>query len=80
MSAELDGFRVFEADVRVMQHREASVVELANLYAAYARDVKTGSSFAPTFADAIRMHELVEQIVESNRSGKRVELSFTTPG
>jgi predicted dehydrogenase len=58
----------------------ASVVELANLYAAHARDVKTGSTLAPTFADAIRMHELIEQIVESNRSGKRVQLSFTTPG
>jgi predicted dehydrogenase len=58
----------------------ASVVELANLYAAHARDVKTGSTLAPTFADAIRMHELIEQIMESNRSGKRVQLSFTTPG
>jgi predicted dehydrogenase len=58
----------------------ASVVELANLYAAHARDVKTGSTLAPTFADAIRMHELIEQIVESNRSGKRVQLSFTTSG
>ncbi|MGX6998511.1 Gfo/Idh/MocA family protein [Caballeronia sp. KNU42] len=58
----------------------ASVVELANLYAAYARDVKTGSTLAPTFTDALRTHELIEQIVESNRSGKRVELSFGTPG
>jgi predicted dehydrogenase len=58
----------------------ASVVELANLYAAHARDVKTGSTLAPTFADAIRMHELIEQIVESNDSGKRVQLAFSTPG
>ncbi len=57
----------------------ASVLELANLYAAHARDVKTGSTLAPTFADAIRMHELIEQIVESNRAGKRVDLSFSTP-
>ena len=57
----------------------ASVVELANLYAAHARDVKTGSTLAPTFGDAIRMHELIEQIVESNDSGKRVQLSFSTP-
>lgn len=58
----------------------ASVVELANLYSGYARDVKTGSTLAPTFADALRTHELIEHIVESNRSGKRVELSFSTPG
>ncbi|MFT4505729.1 Gfo/Idh/MocA family protein [Caballeronia sp. 15711] len=57
----------------------ASVVELANLYAAHARDVKTGSTLAPTFGDALRMHELIEQIVESNDSGKRVQLSFSTP-
>jgi predicted dehydrogenase len=57
----------------------ASVVELANLYSAHARDVKTGSTLAPTFADAIRMHELIEQIVESNRSGERVQLSFSKP-
>lgn len=58
----------------------ASVLELANLYSAHARDAKTGSTLAPTFADAIRMHELMEQIVESNRAGKRVQLSFSTPG
>ncbi|KAA1009658.1 Gfo/Idh/MocA family oxidoreductase [Paraburkholderia panacisoli] len=58
----------------------ASVLELANLYAAHARDVKTGSTLAPTFADAIRMHELIDQIAESNRTGQRVPLSFSTPG
>lgn len=52
----------------------ASVLELANLYAAHARDVKTGSTLAPTFADAVRMHELIEQIVESDRTGQRVPL------
>ncbi len=57
----------------------ASVLELANLYAAHARDVKTGSTLAPTFADAIRMHELMEQIGESNCTGQRVPLSFSIP-
>jgi hypothetical protein len=31
----------------------SAVLELANLYAAYARDVSTGTHLAPTFADAI---------------------------
>ena len=57
----------------------ASVLELANLYSAHARDVKTGSTLAPTFADALRMHELMDQIAESNRTGKRIDLSFGTP-
>jgi predicted dehydrogenase len=52
---------------------------LANLYSAHARDVKTGSTLAPTFADALRMHELMDQIAESNRTGKRIDLSFGTP-
>jgi predicted dehydrogenase len=58
----------------------ASVVELANLYAAHARDVETGSTFAPTFADAVRMHELMDQIVESDRTGQRVRLAFNGAG
>lgn len=52
----------------------ASQLELANLYAAYARDVNDGTSLAPTFADALVMHELMERIEESNRSGARVAL------
>jgi predicted dehydrogenase len=57
----------------------ASVLELASLYSAHARDVRTGSTLAPTFADALRMHELMDQIAESNRTGKRIDLSFSTP-
>ena len=57
----------------------ASVLELANLYSAHAHDVKTGSTLVPTFADAIRMRELMDQIVESDRTGQRVPLSFSTP-
>jgi predicted dehydrogenase len=55
----------------------SSVLELANLYAAHARDVATGSTLAPTFEDAITMHELMEQIIESDKSGRRVNLAFS---
>lgn len=51
-----------------------SQLELANLYAAYARDVREGTSLAPTFADALVMHELMERIEQSNRDGVRVAL------
>ena len=51
-----------------------SQLELANLYAAYARDVKDDTSVARTFADALVMHELMECIEESNRSGTRIAL------
>ena len=51
-----------------------SQLELANLYAAIARDVNVGSNLAPTFADALIMHELIECIEESNLSGARISL------
>jgi predicted dehydrogenase len=51
-----------------------SQLELANLYAAYAMDVREGTHLAPTFADALRMHTLIDAIETSNRDGVRVEL------
>jgi len=51
-----------------------SQLELANLYAAYARDLRDGTHLAPTFADALRMHTLIDSIDISNRDGVRVEL------
>jgi len=51
-----------------------SQLELANLYAAYAMDVREGTHLAPTFADALRMHTLIDAIEVSSRDGVRVEL------
>jgi predicted dehydrogenase len=51
-----------------------SVVELAHLYAAYARDQREGTSLTPTFGDALKMHEIIDQIELSSRSGTRVNL------
>lgn len=51
-----------------------SQLELANLYAAYARDVREGTHWAPTFADALRMHELIDAFEKSNSEGVRVQL------
>jgi predicted dehydrogenase len=48
--------------------------EIANLYAAYAQDVRDGTRQAPTFADALRMHELIDAIEISNRDGMRLTL------
>ncbi|MCY0853771.1 Gfo/Idh/MocA family protein [Cupriavidus sp. D39] len=38
----------------------SSVLELAELYWAYADDVANGTHTAPTFVDAVRMHRLLE--------------------
>jgi len=55
----------------------ASVLELANLYAAHAYDVQHGTHRAPTFVDAVRMHELMDQIVAADTAGKRTQLEFS---
>ncbi|MYM89300.1 Gfo/Idh/MocA family oxidoreductase [Rugamonas sp. FT82W] len=51
-----------------------SQLELTNLYAAYARDLRDGTRLAPTFADALAMHELLDQIEASSSSGQRIQL------
>jgi predicted dehydrogenase len=55
----------------------ASVLEVANLCSAHARDAEIGSTLAATFADGVHMHEQMDQIVESDRTGQHVALSFS---
>jgi predicted dehydrogenase len=52
----------------------SAVLELAHLYAAFAKDVTTGSETATTFADAIRMHRLLDAALDSSNSGRRVDV------
>lgn len=52
----------------------SAVLELAELYAAYAADVANGTKTAPTFDDAVRMHELLDAVEESTKTGQRVSL------
>ncbi len=49
-----------------------SVLELADLYAAFAHDLAEGTSHAPTFADAVRMHHLIDIAEEASKSGRRI--------
>lgn len=51
-----------------------SANELAHLYAAHARDRREGTQLAPTFHDALKMHQVIDAIVESDRLGVRVVL------
>jgi len=55
-----------------------SQLELANLYAAYARDVQDGTRLAPTFADALAMHRLIDNIELSSAGGQRLQTSPAT--
>lgn len=52
----------------------SAVLELAELYAAYADDVATGGQTAPTFEDAVRMHRLLDAADASSRESRRVWL------
>ncbi|MFM0508214.1 Gfo/Idh/MocA family protein [Paraburkholderia sp. RL17-373-BIF-A] len=52
----------------------SAVLELAQLYAAFADDVRTGSHTAPTFEHAVRLHKLLDAAVESSDSGRHIEL------
>ena len=56
-----------------------SAFELAHLYAAYARDKREGTSIAPTFRDGLKMHDVIEQIEISSRTGARVTLGEAGP-
>ncbi|MGE9292604.1 MAG: Gfo/Idh/MocA family protein [Puniceicoccales bacterium] len=51
----------------------SSALEMANLYAAHAMDLTEGTNQAPTFKDAVRLHQLLDTIAEDSlhRSKKR---------
>ena len=49
----------------------SAVLELAHLYAAFARDLATGSHTAPTFEDAVWLHGLFDRFDTSSRQGVR---------
>lgn len=48
--------------------------ELAYLYAAHARDIREGTHTAPTFADAMAMHRLIDTMEVSSAEGRRLVL------
>ena len=51
-----------------VSHLDASVQDLAYLYAAYARDQKNGTSEASNFRDAVKQHQLVDQSAQTSKT------------
>jgi predicted dehydrogenase len=49
---------------------DVSVQDLAHLYAAHSDDRLNGTHNAPAFADAVRMHKLIDQINLASETGK----------
>ncbi len=54
---------------------DASVLDLAHLYAAYARGSENENYRAPNFADALWMHRLIDLISKASLSGQRQTLA-----
>jgi predicted dehydrogenase len=50
------------------------VLELADLYVEYARDLQNGTQTVPSFADALWMQRLLEQASLASQAGARVTL------
>jgi predicted dehydrogenase len=50
------------------------MVELVQLYAPCAWDVREGSHEAPTFEDALRLHQLFDAITVSKNTRAKVAL------
>jgi hypothetical protein len=71
-------------------HLDASVQDMAYLYAAYASDRKNGTSEASNFQVALRQHQLIDQIVQTSEtfsigtalaaSARHVRLPDNCPG
>jgi predicted dehydrogenase len=55
-----------EYETLAKTHLDASVQDVAYLYAAHARDRRNGTSEASDFRDAVRMHHLIDQISSSS--------------
>ena len=53
---------------------DVSIQDLAQLYAAFESDRHTGLTTVRTFADAVRLHRLIDAINDSSRTGKSVSL------
>jgi predicted dehydrogenase len=55
---------------------DASVLDLAHLYKAFARDCENGSHDAPTFADAVKMHKPIDLIAQASSTGASTTVDF----
>lgn len=51
-----------------VSHLDASSQDVAYLYSAYAHDKATGSTTVTTFEDAVRQHQLIDQITTTSTS------------
>jgi len=53
----------------------SAVLELGELYAAYAQDVRSGSAEAPGFDDAGRLHRFIDAALQSSIEGREIALT-----
>jgi predicted dehydrogenase len=53
----------------------SAVLELGELYAAYAQDVRSGCAEAPGFDDAVRLHRFIDAALQSSIEGREIALT-----
>lgn len=56
---------------------DVSVQDLAQLYAAFARDRASGTKIAPDFSDAVYVHRLIDAFNKSDATGQTIQIEAT---
>lgn len=47
------------------------VLNMAQAYRKFAKDIQEGTTLAPTFADAVKLHQLLDAVEKSAQTGER---------
>ncbi|MNW23976.1 1,5-anhydro-D-fructose reductase [compost metagenome] len=47
------------------------VLNMAQAYRKFAQDIQEGTTLAPTFADAVKLHQLLDAVEKSSQTGER---------
>lgn len=47
------------------------VLNMAQAYSKFAKDIQEGTTLAPTFADAVKLHQLLDAVEKSAQTGER---------
>jgi predicted dehydrogenase len=56
---------------KVVRRLVAPPINVAEMYASFARDIQSGRQFTPDFAHAFRMHRLIDSLVCGGATGER---------
>ncbi|MNN72546.1 hypothetical protein D3C81_1885970 [compost metagenome] len=55
------------------------VLNIAQAYHKFARDIQEGTSLTPSFADAVKLHQLLDAVEKAAQTGERQYLETGLP-